>query len=237
MRLIASAEPVQGRIHAAIAIAMQPGSHTYWKDPGDAGVPPVFAFNGSKNVAASEVLFPVPTRIEEEGLEAFGYKDEVVFPVLVTPAKAAAPAALHVEIAYAVCNRICIPATARADLPLPPTGAARDDARVALAFASVPAPLPAARTADLTLARVEGAKPTWTVAWHGAVPLADVFAEAPEGFAFDTHKSAAPGQWTLVATQVVKGPGQSKVPVSLTLAGTDGSFVTTETLDLAQPQK
>ena len=169
VRLIASVDRTGGQFHVAVAIVMKPGSHTYWKDPGDAGVPPVFAFNGSRNVSAAQVLFPAPSRIKEEGLEAYGYTDRVTFPVLVKPADGTAPASLHVDIAYAVCDRICVPATAKADLPLPAPDAAQDTAAVAAAFAEVPVPLPADHQGDLTVAAVSGgAKPTWSVIWSGA---------------------------------------------------------------------
>ena len=236
VRLIASVDRTGGQFHLAVAIVMKPGSHTYWKDPGDAGVPPVFAFNGSRNVSAAQVLFPAPSRIKEEGLEAYGYTDRVTFPVLVKPADGTAPASLHVDIAYAVCDRICVPATAKADLPLPAPDAAQDTAAVAAAFAEVPVPLPADHQGDLTVAAVSGgAKPTWSVIWSGATPLEDVFAEAPEGFAFETRKAETAGHWTLVAAQVAAAPGQRDVPVILTLAAHPRSFVTTRTLDLSKP--
>ena len=62
VRLIAAAGLERGKYEAGVEITMVAGSHTYWKMPGDSGVPPVFAFNGSENVAGATVSFPAPTR-------------------------------------------------------------------------------------------------------------------------------------------------------------------------------
>ncbi len=221
-----------GTYRSAIVITMPSGSHTYWKQPGDAGVPPVFAFDGSSNVARSQVLYPVPTRIKEEGLEAFGYVDRVAFPILVTPRDAGKPSVLRLTLNYAVCNRICMPGHAAAELRLPVSGQA-DDETVAAAFAAVPAPLPSSLAGQLTLAPVVGApKPSWTVAWSGSPPIHDLFADAPEGYAFDTRAGARPGTWTLVASEALADPKNAHVPLALTLAGATQSFEVVRTLDL-----
>ncbi|WP_158809434.1 protein-disulfide reductase DsbD domain-containing protein [Beijerinckia sp. L45] len=221
-----------GRYRTGVVIAMASGSHTYWKQPGDAGVPPVFAFNDSTNVAKAEVLFPAPARITEDGLDAFGYTDRVVFPVLVTPANPKMPSSLHVDLSYAVCNKICMPGHSTADLALPAKADVTDV--VDAAFAMVPTPLSPREHKDLTVTPVAGAKkPTWTLAWTGKAPISDVFADAPEGYAFDTKAGTRPGTWTLVASQLALVTTSSIVPVTLTLAGRPQSFVATRSLDVA----
>ena len=62
-------------MRAGIEIRLKPGWHTYWRYPGDAGVPPRFDFAGSQNVKAVEVLWPAPRRMPEEGLSAIGYTE------------------------------------------------------------------------------------------------------------------------------------------------------------------
>ena len=67
---------------AGFEIALSPGAITYWRDPGDAGLPPTLDFSGSENVASVEPEFPAPKRIKEaDGGEAFGYDGSVVFPL------------------------------------------------------------------------------------------------------------------------------------------------------------
>ena len=221
----------RGSYVAGVAITMPPGSHTYWKMPGDAGVPPVFDFAGSRNLRSVHVLYPVPRRITEEGLEAFGYLDDVTFPVEVQAADPAKPVELGAAVAYAVCNRICIPAKGRASVTLAPGVAGPEAGRVAAALADVPQPASPREGKDLAVSRDPGAaKPTWTLAWHGATPVDDIFVDAPEGTYLATRKTG-PSTWRLVAEQLA--PGASTVPVALTLARAANPLAIEETLDTA----
>ena len=232
LRLIAAPGLKKGSYEAGVSIAMASHAHTYWQQPGEAGVPPVFAFNGSVNVAKAEVQFPTPSRISEEGIEAFGYTDKVVFPVVVTPVDRSKPAVLKAVVDYAVCTKICIPAHGSATLTLAPGGAGVEAGAVEAAVAAVPTPLPTAERRDLSIVAEKGtAKPSWTVTWSGSPPIDDVFAVAPEGFYFDTKK-LGPNRFTLTAAQIVAASGSTKVPVSLTLSRGDRGFVATETLDV-----
>ena len=229
MRLGAESTARHGTYRSAVLVTMPSGSHTYWKEPGDAGVPPVFAFNGSTNVAKAEVLFPAPTRIKEEGLEAFGYTDHVAFPVAVTLADPGKPASLHLDMTYAVCNKICIPGHAKADLALPVRGEG-DDAAIEAAFAAVPQPL--TRADQLLVTPLPAAaKASWTLTWKGETGIRDVFAVAPEGYSFDT-KQTQPDTWTLVASQTVPSAKAVRLPVTLTIAGEKQNFETVRTIDL-----
>ena len=235
VRLIAAPGPERGTYEAGVEITMVAGSHTYWKMPGDSGVPPVFAFNGSENVAGATVSFPAPTRISEEGFDAFGYTGRVVFPVAVTPVDGAKPAKLRVDVTYAVCDKICVPGHADATLTLAPRygGVAGD--LVAAALAQVPIPLPDAERGKLLIAPKGGAGPSgasaWTLTWTGASPVTDIFPDAPEGFVFDTRKLDA-NHWTLTASESVGVTATVKVPVSLVLKGGAGGYTVSETLDV-----
>ena len=79
-----------GRNSAAVQIRLAPNAITYWRDPGDAGVPPTFDFSGSTNVASVEPVFPAPTRIREaDGSQAFGWSGGVTIPLRIHPKDAA----------------------------------------------------------------------------------------------------------------------------------------------------
>ncbi len=224
LRLVAAAGPENGRYEAGVDMALTPGSHTYWKMPGESGVPPVFAFNGSENVKAATVMFPVPSRITEEGIDAFGYAGRVVFPVVVTPLDPAKPATLHVDLNYAVCNRICLPGHYDATLSLRPRGPGVAGNLVQAALREVPQPVAAAPQA-LRAARVgDAAQPSWMLSWQGAGAPDDIFADAPEGFYFSTKKTGA-GIWMLTAAQSVTAPTATEVPVTLVLATPGGGAV------------
>ncbi len=85
LRLIAGGPDDTEGLRAGIEIKLKPGWHTYWRYPGDSGVPPRFTFPGSINVAAVKVLYPAPQAIVDETGTTIGYTDNVVFPLRVTP--------------------------------------------------------------------------------------------------------------------------------------------------------
>ncbi|WP_119389933.1 protein-disulfide reductase DsbD domain-containing protein [Taklimakanibacter lacteus] len=94
---------------AALDIALDKGWKTYWRMPGDAGVPPQFDWSGSRNVRSLTVLWPAPARFNDESGETVGYKDRVVFPLDVTPADGGEPVDLRLNVFLGVCEVICIP--------------------------------------------------------------------------------------------------------------------------------
>ena len=119
LRLLLST-PSGGRIPGGIEIALEPGWHTYWRNPGEAGVPPVFDFSGSENVADVEVLYPAPERYDDGTSVSLIYRDGVVFPLAVTPVEAGQPVTLQVRASFGVCREVCIPTRASSALTLPP---------------------------------------------------------------------------------------------------------------------
>ena len=101
---------------AGFEIRLAPGAITYWRDPGEAGVPPTFDFSGSDNVAKVEPVFPAPKRIHEaDGSEAFGYEAGVIIPLIVERRDPAKPVTLALDASYAVCEKLCLPAEAKLD--------------------------------------------------------------------------------------------------------------------------
>jgi DsbC/DsbD-like thiol-disulfide interchange protein len=112
-------------IRGGIEVILEPGWYTYWRNPGEAGVPPVFDFSGSTNVADVDVLYPAPERYDDGTSVSLVYRDEVVFPLLVTPAVADAPITLHVEMIFGVCSKVSIPTRASSAATLAP-GAPHD---------------------------------------------------------------------------------------------------------------
>src|SRR5207344_721961 len=102
-------------LRAGIEIKMQPGWKTYWRYPGDSGVPPHFDFSGSENLKTATVLYPAPHLFTDETGQTLGYKERVIFPVVVSPQQAGKPVRLRVKVDYAVCEKLCVPAEGRAD--------------------------------------------------------------------------------------------------------------------------
>src|ERR1700761_6590740 len=111
-------------VRAGLEIKLDRDWHTYWRDPGDSGVPPTLDFSGSDNVKAVTTLWPAPQRFPDgAGGNSIGYLDHVVLPLRVTPIDAAKPSALHLKLGYEVCGNMCIPAEAKLTLPLGGDGA------------------------------------------------------------------------------------------------------------------
>ncbi len=107
VRLVAGgAKAAGGPSLAGLQIVLDEGWKTYWRLPGDAGVPPTFDWAGSSNVAAITVLYPAPQRMPEAGGVAVGYKQSVLLPIEVTPQDPAKPVALKLALEFGVCREI-----------------------------------------------------------------------------------------------------------------------------------
>ena len=123
-----------------IAIQLQPGWKTYWRTPGDSGVPPRFDFSKSDNVEAVTVLWPAPSKFDDgAGGIALGYKQQVVLPLRIVAKNADKPVMLRADISYAVCEKICIPVEAKAELAFASV-ASTEDGTLSDALNAVPKP-------------------------------------------------------------------------------------------------
>src|ERR1700681_1124495 len=106
-----------------IGFQLQPGWKTYWRTPGDSGVPPRFDFSKSENIEAVTVLLPAPTKsAAAPGGHSLGYHTQIVLRLRIVAKNADKPVTLRAEINYAVCEKLCIPAEASRAPPCP-TGA------------------------------------------------------------------------------------------------------------------
>ena len=135
--------------HTGVLVELAPGWKTYWRMPGEAGIPPEFTWTPSQP-AKVEVQFPTPSRHVDKGGEAVGYETQVIFPVTVTPDKPEA-LDLKLDLFFAVCKDVCIPAQGQAAISLgtgerDPLGSSRAET----ARASIPAAGDAITAAEVT---------------------------------------------------------------------------------------
>ncbi len=100
-----------GHHMAALALDLAPHWKTYWRSPGDAGIPPQFDWSGSQNVKSVRLHWPSPTVFLTNGLQSIGYHDALVLPVEVTALDPAAPVTLALRMDMGVCKDICVPAS------------------------------------------------------------------------------------------------------------------------------
>lgn len=123
-----------------VAIQLQPGWKTYWRTPGDSGVPPRFDFSKSDNVEAVTVLWPAPMKFDDgAGGAALGYKQQVVLPLRIVAKNTDKPVTLRAHVSYAVCEKLCIPVEANAELAFASV-ASTEDGALSDALNTVPKP-------------------------------------------------------------------------------------------------
>ncbi len=114
---------MQSGIHmAGIRITLAPGWKTYWRSPGDTGIPPQFSFSGSQNIVSVTPYWPVPDVFYENGMRSIGYYDSVVFPLAVQSHDPNAEISFDGELTIGVCEEICIPFSVAFDTLLPSSG-------------------------------------------------------------------------------------------------------------------
>lgn len=168
-------------LRAGIEIKLAPGWKTYWRYPGDSGVPPRFDFAELQNVKSIAIEWPAPHRHLDESGATIVYTDDVVFPLRVVPQDPGKPVKLSLKVGYAVCDKLCVPADGHAELLLDGAPSAFDAALTA-ADAQVPKPAKLGDAAPLAVRAVRreagGDHPRIIVDVAGPDPV-DLFAEGP----------------------------------------------------------
>jgi DsbC/DsbD-like thiol-disulfide interchange protein len=218
---------------AGFEIALSPGAITYWRDPGDAGLPPTLDFSGSDNVASVEPEFPAPKRIKEaDGGEAFGYDGSVVFPLRVKPRDPTKPATLKLTADFAVCEKVCLPAKAHLELTLPSAPGSPHAAAINAALATVPHAVP---PKDFGALQALGADSWRLCAAHEDGPPRDLFVEAPEGWWMKVAPADADGDRDCFTLTIGGKPNDAALPVGLRLTLTGGAGAVETTVE-AQPK-
>jgi DsbC/DsbD-like thiol-disulfide interchange protein len=109
---------------AGLAIVLAPGWKTYWRAPGDAGIPPLFDWSGSENLDTVEIVWPTPHVFDSFGLRTIGYDGAVTLPLLLTPRDPGSPIDLRLTFDFGVCAEICVPERAALSLAVTDAGGA-----------------------------------------------------------------------------------------------------------------
>src|SRR6202048_541073 len=123
-----------------IAFQLESGWKTYWRTPGDSGVPPRFDFSKSENVEAVTVMWPAPVKFDDgAGGTSLGYTRQIVLPLRIVAKNSDKPPILRAEINYAVCEKLCIPVEASIELAFASV-ASTEDGALSAALDTVPKP-------------------------------------------------------------------------------------------------
>lgn len=135
---VPSAQPVT----LELQILLEPGWHSYWLDPGEAGSPPELKWKLPEGWKVREVVWPLPERFEQAGIMTIGYTKEVRAAVVVEPAAGAEGRyEIGADLGLVVCEEECIYEThvlqaelvigpGSASQPLPKPGVPRPGFRV-----------------------------------------------------------------------------------------------------------
>jgi DsbC/DsbD-like thiol-disulfide interchange protein len=186
-------------LRAGIEIRLAPGWKTYWRYPGDSGVPPRFDFGGSANVQQVTVLWPTPHRIADGSGQSIGYAGGVVLPLQVQAKDATKPVTLRLKVDYAICEKLCVPADGSAELPLAaPGNSSSNETPLAAAEARVPKPATVGENAPLAVRSVHEEPGT-----RFTRVIIDV--AAPEGEPVDLFAEGPSPEWALPVPMPVAG--------------------------------
>jgi suppressor for copper-sensitivity B len=111
IRLISGSEGLKGRdsLRIGLQIQLAPGWKTYWRSPGDAGIPPQLDWTGSENLKSAKILWPLPEEFEAYGFSSWGYHDEIVFPIDISLKEEGKPLDLKLQVQLGICENVCIP--------------------------------------------------------------------------------------------------------------------------------
>ncbi len=111
VQLLSGWQTPEGHRMAALDLKLAQGWKTYWRAPGEAGIPPVFDWTGSENLAGVTLHWPSPEVIDLNGLRSIGYHERLVLPMEVTARDASKPVTLQLKMDLGLCKDICLPAS------------------------------------------------------------------------------------------------------------------------------
>jgi len=189
-RLIAAENgvgPNATSLSAGLHLDLGEGWKTYWRSPGEVGIPPSIDWAGSENVEAVDILWPAPERFTAFGIENFGYHDEVVFPLRIALSEPGAPVRLNADVSLLTCSTVCVPQEFTLTLALP--RAAGIDAQAAALISTYVEKVPdegGESGISIRSAHLDPDMTALTLAARSDRPFAepDVFPELGEGTAF-----------------------------------------------------
>lgn len=184
---------------AAIEIRLAPGWHTYWRVPGENGIPPQFDWSASKNLASVAYEWPRPEVFETYGAATIGYEDALVLPVRLRPVAAGAPMEVAVDLFFGVCRDLCAPVEARLTARLAPDAAPEGREAIERALA--------ARPTEARAAGVAEARCTLRPGGDGHEVRAEIVLEAPPSpdVTAVIEAEARPGLWIGVTETRTEG--------------------------------
>ncbi len=209
MRLVVLPADAEGRRQAVLQIEPEPGWITYWREPGDSGVPPAVTVAPASGFMLDRIDFPVPKRIDAGDLTDIGYDHAVALPISLSGPPGGNEAKLETTAFIGLCKNICIPFQAALTVDLPANEAA--DAEEAKIVADALASLPGKTTSDFAVERhamsADLKRLTLEVALPEGAKDAQAIVTGPSGYVFfASARAAGAGGRTVIEVPVGRLP-------------------------------
>ncbi len=109
-------ETTPTKILIGLQVNLLPEWKIYWRNPGDAGLPPEIKWEIGNNIKSMNLLFPNPKRFKFFGIETFGYENEVIFPIIIERLNKNKKISGSLQFEAQVCAEICVPVSFNYDL-------------------------------------------------------------------------------------------------------------------------
>lgn len=229
---------------AALEMLLDPGFKTYWRDPGESGLPPILSWEGSTNLKSAELRWPAPKRLEDSAGVSNGYTGRVVWPVKVTPGDQAQPVTLALQADLGICHDICIPVRFALRLDLVPDEVSAQPEGIAEALARVPRPHPIAAAGPLSVLSVRRStsadKPMLDIAvWAPLASAPQLFVEAPPNWFLAVSDPVRPDkaqpEERIFRVEIAERPSivAGMVPITITLTAEEEAIESVAVLDAA----
>ena len=119
-----------GKVRLGVHLTQDPEWHTYWRTPGDIGLPTTIRWTLPEGATAGPQVFPIPVRYEQDGMVSYGYDHEVLHTAWIELPSTLKPGKVTIEadVDWLVCKTSCIPGAVHLSLPLD-VGAAPVDSK------------------------------------------------------------------------------------------------------------
>ena len=109
LELLPGWRQADGSHMAALLIRLAPGWKTYWRSPGEAGIPPQLQMRPRRGMQGVEPIWPVPDIIYTSGYQSLGYADALLLPLEVSLAPGQGDLPIRGSISIGVCQDVCMP--------------------------------------------------------------------------------------------------------------------------------
>lgn len=228
-RIISSGpiDPETLAVDLAVQIELKQGWKTYWRTPGDSGIPPDFDFSKSSNLKEYKIMWPAPKSFQDDYGYSIGYKHGVILPVRAVAKNRILPMVVDLTVRYGVCERICVPVENKFSLVVTRSSRAHEASAVLIKKASESVPAPIADGAPFSVTHVardaatEAGNLVVTARVEGPSDKTELFIEGPKNWYFPLPKKTSETdgviKWSISLADVPKTDALSGNYVTFTL--------------------